>query len=722
MPSSRLGVWPPLPLGVYLRRPLGEMPFPLADREAVLVSLARHGLWLGMVGLGLEAGDEILTPAYHHGSEIEALVQAGLVCRFYDATSRLEPDEAELESLVSERTRGLHLTHYLGFPQDADRWRRWCNERGLVLIEDAAQAWLAHAGGNPVGSRGDLSIFCLYKTYGLPDGAAVRSRVPIHNAEENGRPLLAKRLLRRHAAWLAERSGSFARAAERFESTGEYVAEADFTLGDPATPPSSTTAYLLPRVLAPDTAARRRAHYGVMLEALGSEVPEPFDELPDGASPFALPLATTDKDALLVRLREHGVIGVDFWSVPHPSLDVAAYPRSAKRRAETVTLPVHQELTPHDIDRIVRAAQSWRAPRMRRGDRLELEPFDSLNGLRGEWSELAEQTENIFSTWDWNATWWRHFGRDRPLLGKFCRSADGRLVAVLPLFLASKLPLRVVRFMGAPPADELGPICRPASRFTAARALRDVLGHLRFDLFIGEQFVSDAGWGALLGATTVRRKGSPVLRFQPGQSWDDVLATRSANFRQQIRRRLRNLERAYDVRFRMTEDGSQLGRDLDLLFSLHARRWPAGKSSFSALEAFHRDFATVAFERGWLRLRVLELDGRPVAAWYGFRFGGVESYYQAGWDPAFNDSSVGFVLLGHSVRAALEDGAREYRFLEGSESYKYRFTQFDPGLETVALARTPVGAAALRLATLVGRREGFAAFGRRVVGSGPRGA
>jgi dTDP-4-amino-4,6-dideoxygalactose transaminase/CelD/BcsL family acetyltransferase involved in cellulose biosynthesis len=721
MPSSRLGVWPSLPLGVYLRRPFADVPFPLAERGSVVVSLARHGLWLGMVALGLDAGDEILTPAYHHGSEIEALIQAGLVCRFYDASPRLEPDEAELETLVNDRTRGLHLTHYLGFPQDADRWRRWCDERGLVLIEDAAQAWLAHVGGNPVGSRGDLSIFCLYKTYGLPDGAAVLSRAPIHHTEENGRPLLAKRLLRRHAAWLAERSGSFARAAERFESPGEYDAEADFALGDPASPPSSTTAYLLPRVLSPDTAARRRAHYGVMLEALGAEVPEPFDELPDGASPFALPLATDDKEALLTRLRMHGVIGADFWSVPHPSLDVAAYPRSAKRRAETVTLPVHQELNPYDIERIVRAAQRRRAPREPSSDRLQLEPFESLDGLRGEWSELAERTDNIFSTWEWNATWWRHFGGDRRLLGTACRSADGHLVAVLPLFFASKLPLRVVRFTGAPPADELGPICEPARRFAAARALRDVLERLRFDVFIGEQLVRDAGWGALLGATTIRRTGSPVLRFQPGESWDDVLASRSANFRQQVRRRRRNLERTHDVRFRMTEDRSQLEHDLDILFALHSRRWHAGDSSFSALEAFHRDFAAEAFERGWLRLRVLELDGQPVAAWYGFRFGGVESYYQAGWDPAFNESSVGFVLLAHSVRAALEDGAREYRFLEGTESYKYRFTQFDPGLETVALARTALGVAALRLATLVGRRSGFVAFGRRVVGAAPRG-
>ena len=84
-----------------------------------------------------------------------------------------------------------------------------------------------------------------------------------------------------------------------------------------------------------------------------------------------------------------------------------------------------------------------------------------------------------------------------------------------------------------------------------------------------------------------------------------------------------------------------------------------------------------------------------MSAWYGFRYGGAESYYQAGRDPAWDGYSVGFVLLTHSIRAALEDGAREYRFLEGEETYKYRFTDEDLGLETVGVSRGALGGAAL---------------------------
>ena len=90
--------------------------------------------------------------------------------------------------------------------------------------------------------------------------------------------------------------------------------------------------------------------------------------------------------------------------------------------------------------------------------------------------------------------------------------------------------------------------------------------------------------------------------------------------------------------------------DLDVLFALHQARWP-GSPWFADAEAFHRDFAALALERGWLRLWILELDGFPAGAWLGYRFAGVESYYQAGRDPAQITRSLGlYTLVGEDVR------------------------------------------------------------------------
>jgi hypothetical protein len=54
--------------------------------------------------------------------------------------------------LLGPRARALNLIHSLGFPQDAARWRRFCDDRGLLLFEDATRGWLSSDCGRPLGS------------------------------------------------------------------------------------------------------------------------------------------------------------------------------------------------------------------------------------------------------------------------------------------------------------------------------------------------------------------------------------------------------------------------------------------------------------------------------------------------------------------------------------------------------------------------------------------
>jgi CelD/BcsL family acetyltransferase involved in cellulose biosynthesis len=321
-----------------------------------------------------------------------------------------------------------------------------------------------------------------------------------------------------------------------------------------------------------------------------------------------------------------------------------------------------------------------------------VERVGSFEELRAEWTSLADRRGGIFATWEWNDAWWRHFGRGRELLLHTCRSGNGTLVAVLPLYAwRGRLP-RIVRFLGHGPGDELGPVHATGAETAAADGLRTALDSVGWNVFFGEQLPGDERWGERLGARTWRSEANPILTV-PAGGWDAYLAGRSSNFRQQLHRRTRALERAGDVRFRLADEAS-LGRDLDTLFALHRARWGTRKTSFDDAP-FHRDVARTALDRGWLRLWLLELGGRPVAAWLGFQVGEVGSYYQAGRDPTYERLSVGFVLLAHSVRAAMGDGAAEYRFGRGAEEFKYRFTRGDPGLETVTLARGRAGQAAL---------------------------
>jgi len=321
-----------------------------------------------------------------------------------------------------------------------------------------------------------------------------------------------------------------------------------------------------------------------------------------------------------------------------------------------------------------------------------LEEIGTLAQARPGWDELAEASANVFSTWDWADAWWRHFGAGHRLMLRRARADDGRIAAILPLYGVRRGPLAAARFVGHGPADELGPVCGPADRPLAARALRAAAAEMRgVGLVLADRLPADAGWSAALGGRLLRRESAPVLQAA-GRTWENWLAERSRNFRQQVRRRERRLVEGHGLAFRLTRDPEELDADLDALVALHAARWgPEGSSAFApAREAFHRDFARRALATGRLRLWLAEVDGRAVAAWYGFRFARREIYYQAGRDPAWDEYAVGFVLLAHSIRAALDDGVLEYRFGLGDEPYKARLAGADPGLETLAVGRRAV--------------------------------
>jgi len=346
----------PLPPHVWARPPATRLPFPLDEPGCHLFSRGRHGLWQGVRALGLGVGDEVLAPAYHHGSEIEALRQAGLACRFYGTGSTLAPDEAELERLLSARTRALHVIHYLGFPEDAPRWRRWCDERRLVLIEDAAQAWLATIDGRPVGSFGDLVLACLYKTFGLPDGVAVLCRAPLAGVARRRRLGLGA-VAFEHALWMTGRSPTLGRIARRVRAARARRASDDFAFGDPTLPPYAATRWALPRIVDAGVAAVRRAHYGVLAERLGPRIPDDFRSVPLGASPLAFPIFSRDKARLIARLGDDGIRALDLWSTPHPALPASDFPYAALLRRSLVGLPVHQELRDGDLGRMISAVE-----------------------------------------------------------------------------------------------------------------------------------------------------------------------------------------------------------------------------------------------------------------------------------------------------------------------------------------------------------------------------
>ncbi len=318
---------------------------------------------------------------------------------------------------------------------------------------------------------------------------------------------------------------------------------------------------------------------------------------------------------------------------------------------------------------------------------MDVEYTRSLDAVpRTEWTRLAVGAGNIFATPEWLSAWWRSYGGAREALIGVVRR-DSEIVAIVPLYVWWKRGLPILRFIGHGVSDRLGPISPPGDR-SAAEAIKtafDAIPLRRF-ILLAELVAGQQEFGGLVGGRTLYTDASPLLRVEH-TSWDEFLQGRGSNFRQQVRRFPRKLAELGTVSYRLTSDPLTLDRDLDTLFDLHRRRWDGANTPFLLAAGLHRDIAASALRRGWLRLWFLQINRKPVAAYYGFRVSGVEMAYQGGRDPTLAKYPLGFVLLSHAMREAITDGIREYHLLRGGEVYKARFANTDLGLETSAVAR-----------------------------------
>lgn len=335
------------------------------------------------------------------------------------------------------------------------------------------------------------------------------------------------------------------------------------------------------------------------------------------------------------------------------------------------------------------------------------EPWPVAPALAAAWRGWAEEAENACATPEWLESWLEVAPGARPVV--LSARLDGHPVGVLGLVAAGRPGLTRLGVPAAGAADWFSAACEREHGAAAGAAwaahLRaasgwHVLGLDRVDETEGwaRGFAAEAEAAAGAGGRGARllRRGEAVLPYTDmAGGYDAWLAGRSRNFRSQLGRKRRKLERDHGLRFRRTERPQDVARDLDAVLELHAARWSDASALGLALERFHRAWAARAFRRGWLRLWIAEADGAPVAGLYGWRLGGRFCYYQSGLSARGEELSVGTVLLAHTMEQAGAEGAVVYDFLWGDESYKDRFATGRRTARTLVALRpaSPLGLA-----------------------------
>jgi perosamine synthetase len=353
-------------------REVGPAFMPFAHPRAHWFYFARNAVWLTARMLGLDQG-EVLMPAYHHGVEVEALVDAGVAPRFYRVGARWDVDVDDVARRIGPRTRALYLTHYAGFPGPVRAMKRLAEKHGLVLIEDCALSLLSSDGPAPLGTTGDIGIFCLYKTLPVPNGGALvingsrnfslpelptppRASTLSHllssmlqNVElRGGRVGKGLRALARSLGKGAARAASI----DRVPVGTQHFDRAHVDLGMSPLTRRIALAQDMEGIL-----ERRRRNYFLLLGRLREVSPPLVNQLPPGVCPLFYPLVVQEKAAVLARLRDRGIDVIDFWRSFHPACKASDFPEVAALRQQVVEIPCHQDLTPEVMQQVAEAVR-----------------------------------------------------------------------------------------------------------------------------------------------------------------------------------------------------------------------------------------------------------------------------------------------------------------------------------------------------------------------------
>lgn len=314
--------------------------------------------------------------------------------------------------------------------------------------------------------------------------------------------------------------------------------------------------------------------------------------------------------------------------------------------------------------------------------------------MRSEWSELLESSDadSLFLTWEWLHTWWKHLAGSRELC-IYAARCEHELIAIAPLAkhppnLSRGRPFSTLEFLGTGQAgsDYLDFIIRKGYETQAVEALAGALAAKGFALewtqlkqpgCMADRIagcLSHEGWTV----SEARTNTCPFISLDV-HTWESYLATLSAEHRYSFKRKWKRLQQDFAVRLDEVITEEQCLDAVSLVIKLHDLRWQErdGSDAFcsKALASFHREWAELARQRGWLRLFVLRLNDQPVACLYGFCYRRVFYFYQSGFDPAFAKYSVGVVTMGLAIKSALEEGAREYDLLHGNERYKSHWSR-----------------------------------------------
>jgi CelD/BcsL family acetyltransferase involved in cellulose biosynthesis len=333
------------------------------------------------------------------------------------------------------------------------------------------------------------------------------------------------------------------------------------------------------------------------------------------------------------------------------------------------------------------------APAIREIGRLE--EFDSI---RGEWDALvrASRRPTLYLTHAWLSTWWEcHQSRERQLL--LVLVYDGaRLIGGAPFMKSSGrllgLPVAKIELLTMMPVAASPSNCSGELDFIFVAGREDVVGaifrhlaeHHRWHFIRLYPLPESSPTLKLLQGvaeatgTVLHQKeafANACLHLEHG--WDEHAKTVSKQFRRTIRQHEQKLLKLGTVRFVEYRTPFEVEVMFNDVLEIEKASWKWGKGvaiNSVAFRGFFRRLAISAAGLGWMRLWMVELDGRNIAYDFCVAYDGKVQSLKKSYRTAYREYFPGGVLESHCFAAMAGEGAREINLLSGDEEYKRKWS------------------------------------------------
>ena len=135
------------------------------ESKALLTTSCTDALEMAAILADIQPGDEVIMPSFTFVSSANAFVLRGAKIKFVDVDSEsMNVDFEAVQKAVTSKTKAVLVVHYAGMCCDMAAMQKFCKEKGLILIEDAAQALKSSYNDKSLGTFGDLACFSFHDT------------------------------------------------------------------------------------------------------------------------------------------------------------------------------------------------------------------------------------------------------------------------------------------------------------------------------------------------------------------------------------------------------------------------------------------------------------------------------------------------------------------------------------------------------------------------------